>query len=121
MGRREDRQTEKFKFSTYKIEVYRPTEGQTAALMAGSSTVSKDTTGKNVKQAGVQISRLFRILEALVVNPENWEAMDDALITGDVDLKDFLDLFNEIIGYEWDGDAAKTKQLAEQMREKTGA
>ena len=111
MGRNENRQTAKFSFSTYKIEMYRPTQGQGAAITVAGSKASKGSDPDS-------IVRFFRVLEALTVNPDNWAAMDDALVMGDVDLDEFMDLSQAVFGYDWDGEAAKTKALAEQMQAK---
>lgn len=110
MGR-DNRQTAKFKFSNHRIEMYKPTDGQGAALAVSGEGLKKQDSGGLV--------RMFRIIESLVVDPKNWEAMDDGLVNGSVGLNDFTELLSDVFGYDWDGEAAKTKALAEQMRAKT--
>lgn len=111
MGRNEDRQTAKFNFNNYKIEMYRPTQGQGAAITISGKQAE---SGKDP----MAIVRFFKIIESLVVSAENWAAMDDALVTGDVDLDVFMDLVQGVFSFDWDGDAAKKRQLAQQMRDK---
>lgn len=108
MGRNEERQRAKFKFNNHRIEMYRPTDGQGAVLaICGNGLKKLDTSS---------LERIFKILEVLVVDPANWQAMDDALVSGDVELMVFMELLQDVFGYDWDGDAAKKRELAEQMR-----
>jgi hypothetical protein len=120
MGRN-GRRTAKFKFSTYKIEAYEPTQGQLAALAMTSSRLDADAVHdeKTARRAGVSLDRLFRVLESLIVNRTTWEAMDDALVTGEVDIKEFTDLFSAIQSHDWEGEEQKKADLAKAMQEKT--
>jgi len=106
-----NRQTAKFSFGTYKIEMYRPTQGQGAAITISGK---QSETGKDPGA----IVRFFKVIESLVVNHENWDAMEDAMITGEVDLDVFMTLAQDVFKYDWDGDAAKNKMIAEKMAEK---
>jgi hypothetical protein len=112
MGRNADRQTAKFNFGTYKIEMYRPTQGQGAAITISGK---QSETGKDPGS----LVRFFRVIESLVVNRENWEAMEDAMITGDIDLDVFMKLAQDVFQFDWDSADAQRKQLAEKMSEKT--
>lgn len=93
MGRK-DRKHAEFVFLDRKIAFYRPTEGQGAAVVLASSM-----GGKN---PGSALLRIFAVMEKLLVDHDEWESLDDALVSGEADLKDFTDLFNAILQHEWD-------------------
>lgn len=111
MGRDTNRQIAKFSFGTYKIEMYRPTQGQGAAITISGK---QSETGKD---PGALV-RFFRVIESLVVNSENWDAMEDAMITGEIDLDAFMTLAQDVFKYDWDGAEAQRNQLAQKMAEK---
>lgn len=91
----------KFPFGKYKIEMYRPTEGQGAALMTAGAKMTKSPDAD-------QLVRFFRVIESLVVHEDNWTAMDDAMVIGEADIMDFTKLAEEVFRYDW---AALEKQL----------
>lgn len=94
MGRDINRQTAKFSFNGHKIRLYKPTEGQYAGLAIS------DVKNGVIKDAK-PIVRLFKVLESLVVDPKNWDAMDEALLTGAVELTDFMNLVKDVFEFDW--------------------
>lgn len=95
MGRTEDseRQTAKIPFCGKKIKAYQPKPGQITALAL---------IARKNKAPGVDdLVRIFRVLEALVVDPEQWTQMEDLMISGDADIPDFHQFMEDVMNYEW--------------------
>lgn len=93
MGRKmNDRQKAKFPFKGKPIEFYRPTDGQGAAIVLASSSKGDGSKG---------VIRFFQILEKLTVKPSDWAYMEDKMIDGEADVKDFGDLIEKIFNYDW--------------------
>lgn len=94
MGRQK-RDSAKFNFLGKRVEMYRPTDGQGAALsLVGSGRTPEE------KKAG--LVRFFRILQSLVVSPSMWEWMDDQMVEGGAQVSDFSTLLKEVFENEWD-------------------
>lgn len=110
MGRNEDRQVRKFKFGTYKINVYRPTEGQMAVL----GMISEK--GKKGGQETNTLLRFFQVLESLVVETATWDQMDESLVDGSSSIGDFTELMAQVFSYDWDSPEAKQEELVRKMK-----
>lgn len=93
MGRKVDnsgRQTVKLPFLGKPIELYRPTDGQAAAIYLSSK-----------KDGDATVAVFFRVLEALVVKPGDWTSLEDSMISGAAKVKDFSELFKNLNSYDW--------------------
>jgi hypothetical protein len=92
MGRNE-KQTAVLPFNGKPIKFYRPNDAQ-ATIVTMTSSISKN------RDASV-IVRFFRVIEALVVRPEDWTWMEDQMITGDIEVRSFFDLVETLFTHEW--------------------
>ena len=92
MGRKEikKKQTTTLPFKGRPVRFYRPTDGQASAMFLASK-----------KSGDTAVSTFFRVLEALVVDPENWTRMEDLMIDGTAVVKDFSELFTNLHTYDW--------------------
>jgi hypothetical protein len=82
-------QTTKLPFAGKPVTLRKPTDAQAAALMLATRKGEKS------------ILRFFAIIEALVDSPDDWEFMEDQMITGKVEVKDFADLLGDLFKVEW--------------------
>jgi hypothetical protein len=94
MGRDKNRMTTKLPFKGKAIEMYRPTDGQAAAMFMSAK-----------KNGDTAVSTFFRVLEKLVVKPADWTYMEDLMIDGTAVVSDFSELFKNLYGYDWPEDA----------------
>lgn len=99
MGRQK-RDSAKFQFLGRKIEMYRPTGGQTAAL----GLIGSGQTEQRKKEG---LYRFFRIIENLTVSPASWTWMDDQLVEGNAEVEDFGKLLSSVIQHEWDAETSE--------------
>jgi len=98
MGRN-DRQVAAFIFKSKTVKVYKPTDGQLTAF----STIAAAKTPAAMSRAA---SQFFRILEALIVDADNWAWMEDQLLDGTSDILDYVEFMQEVVTNDWaqDGD-----------------
>lgn len=82
-------QTTKLPFAGKPITLRKPTDAQAAALMLATRKGEKS------------ILRFFAIIEALVDTPEEWGFMEEKMISGEVEVKDFADLLGDLFKVEW--------------------
>lgn len=100
MGRNDtDRETVKLPFKGKKIKLYRPTDGQVTAIVLAAKRKDFDV--------GTMLVRIFRVLEAVVVDPADWDWMDEAMVLGDASVGDFQDLLKALMHYEWPEDESE--------------
>jgi hypothetical protein len=92
MGRDESRQTAKIPFHGKPIELYRPKEAQATIIYVSAKRKGDGT------QAAL---RFFQVLEALVVKSEDWDRIEELMISGDVEMKDFSELTEALFSYDW--------------------
>lgn len=90
MGRT-DKQKATFPFNGKPMEFYRPNDAQGAALV-----LAQNSKGSKA------IVRFFQIFEALTVKASDWEKIEEMMIAGDVEVKDFGQLLNDIGEYDWE-------------------
>lgn len=71
--------------------MYKLTDGQAAALVVA-------------QQAGgtVMVARLWAVLEHLFVSREDWDRFDQAIVSGELELKDALRFISSVASYDWD-------------------
>jgi len=96
MGRNQ-RLSANFTFKSKMVEVYKPTDGQLTAF----ATIAAAKTPTMMSWAA---SQFFRILEALVVDPENWAWMEDQLLEGTSDITDYVEFMQEVVTNDWNQD-----------------
>lgn len=92
MGRNE-KQTARLPFNGKVFEFYRPNDAQ-ATIVTMTASLSKSHNPE-------VIIRFFRVVEALVVNPADWDTMETWMINGDVGVGIFFNLIEDLFNYEW--------------------
>lgn len=92
MGRKE-KQKARLPFNGKAIEFYRPNDAQ-ATIITMTSSLGKG------RDASV-IIRFFRVVEALVVDRSDWEWMEELMVNGDVEVKIFFTLIEDLFSYDW--------------------
>lgn len=95
MGRNQNRQTAVLPFRSKKIAVYRPSDGQKTVVASIGGSRSAVAQARAAHQ-------FFRVLEALVVKPSDWEWMEDQLISGEASVSDYTEFMKGILEFEWD-------------------
>jgi hypothetical protein len=101
MDATENRQTHKITFNGGTITVMRPTGGQSAVAMVA-------TTGG--RASGSDLKRLFSIMQALCVDPQDWDNVEQGLIDGVLDIPDLTRLARQIFDHDWPEPAKVAKK-----------
>jgi hypothetical protein len=92
MGR--DKQQAKIPFAGKAINFYQPNDAQ-ATIVVMTATASKGNAGPGA------ITRFFKVVEALTVDPEDWTYLEDLMINGEIQVKDFFTLVEDLFNYDW--------------------
>lgn len=94
------RRTRKITFDGQKMSLYQPTEGQLA--MMGMVTAGGGASGKDLK-------RLFDIMSALCVDPEQWDSIEGGIVAGTLDVPDLMRFAKQMFEYEWPPEPKQSK------------
>lgn len=87
-----NRQSHKITFNGGPIEVYRPTDGQNAVAMVATS---------GGRQQGADLKRLFSVMQALCVDPADWDAIEQGMIDGALDIPDITRFARQVFDHDW--------------------